>query len=42
MPAIYEAQLLTYLKLSEHRLGFLVGWNVILIKDGIKRMVNRL
>jgi GxxExxY protein len=42
MPPIYEAQLLTYLKLSEHRLGFLVNWNVILIKDGIKRMVNRL
>ena len=29
-------------KLSDHRLGFLVNWNVILIKDGIKRMVNRL
>jgi GxxExxY protein len=41
MHAIDEAQLLTYLKLSEDRLGFLVNWNVILIKDGIKRMVNR-
>ena len=39
---IHEAQLLTYLKLSGHRLGFLVNWNVPLIKDGIKRMVNRL
>ena len=39
---IFEAKLLTYLKLSDHRLGFLVNWNVILIKDGIKRMVNRL
>ena len=39
---IHEAQLLTYLKLSKHRLGFLVNWNVPLIKDGIKRMVNRL
>jgi hypothetical protein len=38
----YEARLLTYLKLSERRLGFLVNWNVILIKDGINRMVNRL
>ena len=37
---IHEAQLLTYLKLSGHRLGFLVNWNVPLIKDGIKRMVN--
>ena len=39
---IHEAQLLTYLKLSRHRLGFLVNWNVALIRDGIKRMVNRL
>jgi GxxExxY protein len=39
---IHEAQLLTYLKLSGHRLGFLINWNVPLIKDGIKRMVNRL
>jgi GxxExxY protein len=39
---IHEAQLLTYLKLSGHRLGFLVNWNVSLIKDGIKRMVNGL
>jgi hypothetical protein len=30
------------LKLSVHRLGFLVNWNVPLIKDGIKRMVNGL
>ena len=42
MHPIYEAQLLTYLRLSDHRLGFLVNWNVILIKDGIKRMVNKL
>jgi GxxExxY protein len=39
---IYEAQLLTYLKLSDRKLGFLVNWNVSLIKDGIKRMVNGL
>jgi GxxExxY protein len=39
---IHEAQLLTYLKLSRHRPGFLVNWNVALIKDGIKRMVNGL
>jgi GxxExxY protein len=42
MPPIHEAQLLTYLKISGHRLGFLVNWNVALIKDGIKRMVNGL
>ena len=39
---IHEAQVLTYLRLSGHRLGFLVNWNVPLIKDGIKRMVNKL
>lgn len=39
---IHEAQLLTYLKLSGRRLGFLINWNVPLVKDGITRMVNRL
>jgi GxxExxY protein len=42
MTPVFDAQLLTHLKLSECRLGFLVNWNVVLIKDGIKRMVNRL
>ncbi len=36
---IHEAQLLTYLKLSGHDLGFLVNWNVTRIRDGIKRMI---
>ena len=39
---IHEAQLLTYLKLSNLNLGFLLNWNVILMKDGIKRMINNL
>jgi len=39
---IHEAQLLTYLKLSQTHLGFLLNWNVRLMKDGIKRMVNNL
>jgi len=39
---LHEAQLLTYMKLSGCRLGFLVNWNVPLIKDGIKRIVNKL
>ena len=37
--AIYEAQLLTYLKLSRIRLGFLINFNVLHLKDGIRRMV---
>ena len=39
---IHEAQILTYLKLRDCRLGFLLNWNVRLMKDGIKRMVNNL
>jgi GxxExxY protein len=36
---IHEAQLLTYLKLSKHRLGLLINFNVPLIRDGIRRLV---
>jgi GxxExxY protein len=36
---IYEAQLLSYLKLSGMRLGLLINFNVSLLKDGIKRLV---
>ena len=39
---IHEAQLLTYLKLTNLKLGFLLNWNVPLMKDGIKRMANNL
>jgi GxxExxY protein len=37
---LYEAQLLTYLKLTGCRLGLLVNFNVPLLKDGIKRFVR--
>ena len=37
---IHEAQLLTYLKLSELWLGLLVNFNVPVLKDGIRRIVN--
>lgn len=36
---VYEAQLLTYLRLSGIRLGFLINFNVPHLKDGIKRIV---
>jgi GxxExxY protein len=39
---IHEAQLLTYLKLSGRKIGFLINWNVPRIKDGIKRLANGL
>ena len=39
---IHMAQLLTYLKLKNIKLGFLINWNVKLIKNGIQRVVNGL
>jgi GxxExxY protein len=39
MNSVYEAQLMTYLRLSGIRLGFLINFNVPHLKDGIKRMV---
>jgi GxxExxY protein len=39
LTAVHEAQLLTYLKLSDCRLGLLINFNVLLLKDGLKRLV---
>ena len=39
---IHEAQLLNYLKLDDKKLGFLINFNVRLLKNGIKRIVNGL
>jgi GxxExxY protein len=39
---IHFAQLLTYLKLTNCRLGLLINFNVNLIKNGIRRVVNNL
>ena len=39
---VHLAQILTYLKLSECKLGFLINFNVALIKAGIRRVVNNL
>jgi GxxExxY protein len=41
MHPVYEAQIISYLKLSNKRLGFLVNFNVSLLKDGFKRYVNK-
>lgn len=38
--AIHEAQLLSYLKLSDCRVGLLINFNVQVLKNGIKRVVN--
>ena len=37
---IHTAQLLSYLKLSELKLGYLLNFNVVHMRDGIKRVVN--
>ena len=39
---IHLAQILTYLKLSNVKLGLLINFNVAKVKDGIKRVVNNL
>ena len=39
MPSVNTAQLLTYLKLTGKRLGFLINFNVSVFKQGIKRVV---
>lgn len=37
---IHEAQLVSYLKLSNKKLGLLINFNVPLLKDGIRRRIN--
>lgn len=39
---IHEAQVLSYLKLSGHRVGLLINFHVLHLKDGIKRIANKL
>jgi GxxExxY protein len=39
MHPLYEAQLLTYLKVTGCRLGYLINFNLKHLKDGIRRMV---
>lgn len=39
MKPLFEAQLLTYLKLTSKRLGFIINFNSPLLKQGVKRMV---
>lgn len=39
---VFHAQLLTYLKLTNIKLGLLINFNTPLIKDGVHRIVNKL
>ena len=42
LEAIHQAQLLSYLKLSGCKVGLLINFNVKVLKDGIRRLVNEL
>jgi GxxExxY protein len=39
---VHMAQIMTYLKLTNCRLGLLMNFNVVLMKNGIKRVANKL
>ena len=41
LESIYEAQLLSYLKLSGCEVGLLINFNVKVLKDGIRRLVHK-
>ena len=40
MHPVYEAQIISYLKLTNKKLGFLINFNVPVLKNGFKRYVN--
>jgi GxxExxY protein len=40
MHPVYEAQIISYLRLTNKKLGFLINFNVPMLKDGFKRYVN--
>ena len=42
MLPVYDAQIISYLKLANKKLGFLVNFNSPLLKDGFQRFVNGL
>jgi GxxExxY protein len=39
---IHKAQLLSYLKISDKHVGLLINFNVVHLRDGIRRLVNQL
>ncbi len=39
---LHFKQVLTYLKLTDLRLGLLINFNVVLLKDGIRRIANKM
>ena len=41
MHLVYEAQIISHLKLTDKRLGYLVNFNVVRLKEGFRRFVNK-
>ena len=39
---IHDAQLLSYLKLSDKRIGLIINFNTVHLREGIRRLVNKL
>jgi GxxExxY protein len=37
---VHRAQVVTYLRATGHQLGLLINFNVLLLKDGMKRVIN--
>lgn len=42
LSSIHESQIISYLKITGKRLGLLINFNVVHLKDGIKRFANKL
>ncbi len=40
LASIHEAQVLSYLKISGRKVGLLMNFDVLLLKDGLRRIVN--
>jgi GxxExxY protein len=40
--AVHEAQLLSYLRMTNVKLGLLINFNMKMLRDGVKRVVNKL
>lgn len=38
--SIWQAQIISHLRMTQKRLGFIINFNVVLIKDGIRRFIN--
>jgi GxxExxY protein len=40
LAAVHRAQMICYLKITKHKLGILINFNVPVLKDGIRRIAN--